>query len=377
MKAQLIYQDDSSNKFWNIVVEGNKHTVNYGRVGTAGQSKTKEFASEEAALKDANKVMASKMKKGYKAVAEKAMVVRDAYTFGGKPIKDLGSTMNPATAVKVVCEFDDEVKMVERLDRLAKLPNVGEMDTLVIGAWEDAGESGSVAKNLEKLIELKDSFSGLKHLFIGDMDSEDCEMSWIQQTDYSNFYQHFSALETLGIKGGENLKLGKINLPNLKNLIIETGGMRSEILFDIANSELTGLEHLELWLGIDDYGCTIEVEDLKRILNGDYPKLKYLGLKNYYKQDELAQNLKGTAVLKNIETLDLSMGILKDTGAEAMYNNEELLNLKYINCRHHYISEEWQAKLKAKFAAQNINLKEANKADVYGDDVYYYVAIGE
>jgi len=378
MEAELIYQSDSSNKFWKIVVEGNKHTVTYGRVGTDGQSKTKEFADEAAALKDANKMKASKIKKGYKEAAAKAMVVRDAYTLAGKPIKDSASTMNPATAVKLVCEFDDDIKMVERLDRLSKFPNVAEMDTLVIGAWEDAGESGPVDKTLEKLIELKNSFSGLRHLFIGDMDSEECEMSWIQQTDYSNLYPHFPALETFGVRYGEGLKLGKINLPNLKNLIIETGGMDTEVLVDIANSDLPCLEHLELWLGTEDYGCTIEVEDIKRILNGDYPHLKFLGLKNYYKQSELAQNLKGTALLKKIETLDLSMGILKDDGAEALYNNEELLKLKHINCRHHFISPEWQMKLKEKFATQNINLNDAEEAEDFGDgDMYYFVEIGE
>ena len=377
MKAELIYQDDSSNKFWKIVVEGNKHTVTYGRVGTAGQSKTKEFADEAAALKDANKVKASKIKKGYKEAAAKAMVVRDAYTLAGKPIKDFGSTMNPTTAVKVVCEYDDEVKMVEKLNRLSKLPNIAEMDTLVIGAWSDAGEGGSVGETLTKLIELKSTFSGLKHLFIGDMDSEECEMSWIQQDNYKDFYQHFQGLETLGIRGGEGLKLGKINLPNLKNLIIETGGLNSDVLLDIANSDLPCLEHLELWLGTDDYGCTIDIEDLKRILNGDYPNLKYLGLKNYHQQNELAQNLKGTAVLKKIETLDLSMGTLTKVGAEALYNNEELLNLKHINCRYHYISHEWQKKLKEKFAAQNINLDDMEEADEDGEDTYYYVEIGE
>jgi len=398
MKAQLIFQKDNSHKFWNINVEGNTHTVHYGRVGTAGQSKTKEFTDEAAALKNANKLVASKLKKGYKEAStepsestptpilasspvppisvKKINVVRNRATFADKPIKELVGPLISNHAVKIVCEFGDEVKMVERLDRLSKLPNVAEMDTLVIGPWEDAGESGSVVSNVEKLIELKNAFSGLKHLFIGDMDSEDCEMSWIQQTDYSNFYQHFPALETFGIRGGEGLILGKINLPNLRHLVIETGGLRSDIIFDIAKSNLTNLEHLEIWLGTDEYGCTVDVEDLKRILNGDYPKLRYLGLKNFHQADELAQILKGTAALKKIEILDLSMGTLTDKGAEALLNTDELITLKHINCRFHFISDEWQAKLKNKYAAQNINLTDANRADEYGE-VYYYVQIGE
>jgi len=377
MKTELIYQDETSNKFWNIVIKGKQYTVTYGRVGTAGTSKTKEFADEAAALKDGAKLIAAKKKKGYSEAAEKAKVVRDDYTLAGKPIKDFGSTIDPATAVKLLSGYDDELKVVHKLDKLAKLPNVSEMDTLVIGAWQEAHEELEITAILEKLIEYKSVFSGLKHLFIGDMGSEECELSWINQADYSNFYQHFQALETFGLRGGENLKLGKINLPNLKNLIIETGGMDKKILQDVIASDLKNLEHLELWLGTDEYGCTIEVKDLKPILDGNYSNLKFLGLKNYYLQDELAKGFSGAAILKQIETLELSMGILKDEGAEALHANDDLLNLKHINCQFHYISEEWQKKLKTKFAAQNINLEEAEVAEEYDDETYYYVAIGE
>jgi len=105
MKTQLIFQKDNSHKFWNITVDGNTHTVHYGRVGTDGQTKTKEFADETTALKDANKLIASKVKKGYQKVSAKPdlaasspkinvetqpiRVVRNATTFVDKPIKEL------------------------------------------------------------------------------------------------------------------------------------------------------------------------------------------------------------------------------------------------------------------------------------------------
>ena len=397
MKTHLVFQKDNSHKFWNIEVEGKTHTVHYGRVGTDGQIKTKEFADEAAALKDANKLIASKVKKGYEAASAESnptasspvvkaeppvrvRVVRSATTFVDKPIKEVVDSMIfPSNAVKVAFNYDDEIELLPKLDELSKNPDIEKIDTLVIGAFGEArqGEGKLSTRILERLIQYKNKFSSLKHLFVGDMTSEDCEMSWIQQTDYSDFYQHFPALETLGIKGGEGLKLGKINLPNLRHLVIETGGMKSEVIFDIAQSDLPNLEHLELWLGTNNYGCTVEVEDLKRILNGDYPKLKYLGLKNYYKADELAQILKGTAALKKIETLDLSMGTLTDIGAYFLFPIEELQNLKYINLEYHFLSEAWQAKMRGKFEDQNINLARPNKADIYKNDVYYYVQIGE
>ena len=376
MKTELIHQKDGSNKFWNIVINANTHTVTYGRIGTSGTSKTKEFDNDETALKDALSLIKSKKKKGYQEFKEEMITVRNAHTFAGKPIQDYTISINPKTAVKVWCEYDDEVSMNQKLDKLAAAPNVAEMDTLVIGAWPSAGE-GSKPPMLDKLIELKDTFSGLKHLFIGDMDSEDCEMSWINQGDYTGFYKHFPALETFGIKGAEGLKLGKINLPNLKNLVIETGGINHSVIKDIIDSDLKNLRHLELWLGTEDYGCTVEIEHLEPILNGEFPALKYLGLKNYYKQDELAVKLQGAKVINGLHTLDMSMGTMKDTGAEALFNNNELVNLEYINCRHHYISNEWMSKLQWKFSKDKINLEGQEEADQYSDETYYYVEIGE
>jgi len=52
-------------QFWNIVLSGSSHTVTFGRVGTAGQTQTKEFDSEDEAKKAFDKLVDSKLKKGY------------------------------------------------------------------------------------------------------------------------------------------------------------------------------------------------------------------------------------------------------------------------------------------------------------------------
>lgn len=65
MFKHLKYIDGTSDKFWEIQTEGTTHTVTYGRNGTSGQSKSKTFDSEEACLKDAEKLIAEKTKKGY------------------------------------------------------------------------------------------------------------------------------------------------------------------------------------------------------------------------------------------------------------------------------------------------------------------------
>ena len=57
--------DGTSSKFWEIEISGHRHTVRYGRIGTDGQAKTKELASEDAARRDADKLIEEKTKKGY------------------------------------------------------------------------------------------------------------------------------------------------------------------------------------------------------------------------------------------------------------------------------------------------------------------------
>ncbi len=55
----------SSQKFWEISITGSSFTVRFGRIGTAGQSQTKAFADEARALREAEKLVAEKVKKGY------------------------------------------------------------------------------------------------------------------------------------------------------------------------------------------------------------------------------------------------------------------------------------------------------------------------
>ncbi|HTU19290.1 MAG TPA: DUF4132 domain-containing protein, partial [Gemmataceae bacterium] len=67
-RREFHFSEGSSNKFWAITVEGQEFTVEFGRVGTKGQTQTKQFASDAAAQQAADKLIAEKTKKGYKEV---------------------------------------------------------------------------------------------------------------------------------------------------------------------------------------------------------------------------------------------------------------------------------------------------------------------
>jgi len=55
----------ASRKFWEISLSGNSFAVRFGRIGTAGQSQTKTFADEARAKREAENLVAEKLKKGY------------------------------------------------------------------------------------------------------------------------------------------------------------------------------------------------------------------------------------------------------------------------------------------------------------------------
>ncbi len=63
--ARYEFNDEKSSKFWEIEMSGSEVTTRWGKIGTDGQSKTKELGDEAAARKEYDKLVKSKTKKGY------------------------------------------------------------------------------------------------------------------------------------------------------------------------------------------------------------------------------------------------------------------------------------------------------------------------
>ncbi len=58
--------EGSSSKFWEVAHDGCSVTVRYGRIGSDGQAKTKDFPSEEQARRHADGLIEEKVAKGYR-----------------------------------------------------------------------------------------------------------------------------------------------------------------------------------------------------------------------------------------------------------------------------------------------------------------------
>lgn len=71
--VRLEYSDAKSNKFWEASIQGTDLVLRWGKIDTKGQTKTKSFHSEDAAVKEFEKQKRSKLKKGYAEVDSSAM----------------------------------------------------------------------------------------------------------------------------------------------------------------------------------------------------------------------------------------------------------------------------------------------------------------
>lgn len=66
------FSDASSHKFWNIEVVGTYYQVRFGKIGAAGQTQRKTFATAGEAQAEMDKLIKEKLKKGYAETTPKA-----------------------------------------------------------------------------------------------------------------------------------------------------------------------------------------------------------------------------------------------------------------------------------------------------------------
>jgi len=298
--------------------------------------------------------------------------------FAGRPVADFdpraGVTDPRGAAYRVRVEsYDADQPLVDLLATFLADPRAGEVEALLIGAWEECYEE-SAAPIVAALVEGAPRLSGLRHLFFADIDAEEAEISWIQQADVAPLLRALPALESFRVRGGEGLGFGEALLhESLRDLAVECGGLSASALTQLQALQLPNLESLELWLGDEDYGWSGSVDDLAPILSGKlYPKLRRLGLKNSCIQDAVAQAVASAPVLGQLEALDLSMGTLTDAGAEALLASPDVRKLRRLDLHHNFLSLEMVERL----GGLGIEV-DTSDGDPDADEDDRYVEVGE
>jgi hypothetical protein len=272
-------------------------------------------------------------------------------------------------------DFDSDFDVAQAAKQLLALPSGRFLRELTIGMADF--EENSYHDVINALAEV--GCPTLEKLFIGDFQyPDDTEISWTQLGSIEPLYKACPNLRSLHLCGG-SLELGKaVNLPELRELTVETGGLPLGAVKTLAKSHWPNLERLEVWFGAENYGAGGGVEDIQPLLDGkNLPKLKHLGLCNAEFTNELCQVLHQAKILKQLETLDLSKGTMTDEGAAALAANAAAYkHLKHLDVTRNMLAgngEVHVAKLCGSVAL-------GNQRQGYGDeddDDYRYVAVGE
>lgn len=272
-------------------------------------------------------------------------------TFANRRVEEFDTQIGIAdpvgTAYALRCEYNEGEIITDRIENFLKDPQASSIEALVFGMWNENVADGDSSVIVNALVAASDRLKNLKALFIGDITYDESEISWIVQSNISPILEAYPNLEVLRVRGGENLSFSPARHDKLKALIVETGGLRSEVITQILALHLPALEHLELWLGREDYGGDSSIATLRPILDIQlFPELKYLGLRDSEYSDDIAEAVVNSSAIQQIKVLDLSLGTLGDEGAEALLKSAAVNRLEILNVSDNFLSEGAIARLK-------------------------------
>lgn len=280
---------------------------------------------------------------------------------------------------------EEEKTFTDHFEHFLAHQDTTTLDTLVIGFWADdydLSDTDYLATMLNVIIANKEKLPQLKALFVGNIEQEESEVSWIEMVCLSPIISTLT-LENFRARGNGHFLTAPINNAGLKKLSFETGGLSTETIKHIVASNLPNLEYLELWIGDAEWYGDAKFAAIKPLLDSEqFPKLRYLGLKNCSYADELAVALAADApILKTVKTLDLSLGNLTDKGVEAFVNSAKIATLDKLDLHHHYIESDALIEKLASVVAE-LDTSDKQEADIWeGDDgkdeVSRYVFVSE
>lgn len=271
----------------------------------------------------------------------------------------------------------------EYLDEFERLVPRDEVRALVVGHVED--EARVTGNLLDELVGRVFAYTGLRSLFFGDVTREENEISWIEHGDLGPLLTALPYLTAFTVRGGSaGLDLTITEPHGLRSLTVQSGGLRPEVVRTVCAAPLPEVEHLELWLGAEEYAGEHTTEaDLAPLLSGTaFPKLRSLGLRNAENADDCVAALAEAPVTGSLTELDLSLGALTDRGARILLDTPVFHGLRRLDLHHHYLSEEMADRLGAALTASGVEHDLSGRLEPeenpYADGgLSYYTAVSE
>jgi predicted DNA-binding WGR domain protein len=217
----------------------------------------------------------------------------------------------------------------------------------------------------------------LTQVFIGDFHAEEQEISWVGHGDISGLYAKAPGLLRLRLRGA-GILLGQLEHPTLARLEIESGGLPEAAVASLAAAKLPELVYLSVWFGRETYGGTTNIAALRPLFSTTgLPKLEHLGLQNSEMEDEIAIELAGSKLLEQVDSVDLSMGTLREPGAQAIIDHApRFKHLKSLNLSENFIPSTQVAALRSALG-KTLTLGYQQTPDVWNGEEYYFTSVGE
>jgi hypothetical protein len=184
-----------------------------------------------------------------------------------------------------------------------------------------------------------------------EIDTGGYQISWTDTGSLGPLLATARRIEEIDIEHGR-ISFGKkpVDLPNLRSLRLESGGLPAETIQVIASSHWPSLERMTIFFGAQNYGGNTTPEDLKGIFERPhaFPSLKHLALCNSEIQGAIAAGIATSPLLAQLKTLDLSKGILEDSEANVLIEHaKRFKHLERLDISENYLSPAIVDSLKA------------------------------
>ncbi|SPL95630.1 unnamed protein product [[Actinomadura] parvosata subsp. kistnae] len=298
--------------------------------------------------------------------------------FAGLPVRSLdeGVPRRPDQVAWLVTDetgfgFEDDkddTALAVGLDQLLRRVNPAQVTAIAVTGHGCVNAPRLLAAHARRL-------TRLRSVFLGFIEPEYWEISWIRHGDITPLLEAYPKLERLEVRGSQGLELRPVTHDHLRVLRFESGGLPGAVVRAVGASTFAALEHLELWLGVERYGGDGTAADLGGILAGaGLPALRRLGLRDSEWQDDVAAAVAAAPVVARLEELSLGMGMLTDRGAEALLSGQPLTHLRVLDLRHHFLGDAMMRRVRDALPGVAVDLEERQPAE---DDGWMYVAVAE
>ncbi len=260
----------------------------------------------------------------------------------------------------------------DKVKALLALPSARFLHSLTIGVY--FADKHNDYRGLEELLSAS-SLPMLRELFVGDFAEEEADLEESELWKSRRFLQQFPDLHSLRLRG--SVLLDPFEHASLRSLEVETDG-NAKNSTSIGSAALPKLESLALSsssVSNHYYYCHGLVNDFASVFSGvTCPKLKHLRLTCMEDADLILAALAESALLPQLETLDLTMGLVTPRGARTLIKKKDAFaHLAKLDLRHGCLAPEVVEDLKREVSVAGEFLLDEQVAEI-SYEVYDQVA---